>query len=77
MAEKRGSSDKGRPISSMSRRWPATIEMGPWPSTSVLLGADKVVRAAIIKTVTGEYKRPAAKLCVLPIEDCTNNEETL
>lgn len=44
---------------------------------SVLLGADKVVRAAIIKTVTGEYKRPAAKLCVLPIEDCTSDEETL
>lgn len=33
MAEKCGSSDKGRAIGSMSRRWPATIEMGPWPST--------------------------------------------
>ncbi|XP_024868253.1 uncharacterized protein LOC112452346, partial [Temnothorax curvispinosus] len=37
---------------------------------SVLPGADKIVRTAVIKTSTGEYKRPAVKLCVLPIEDC-------
>jgi len=36
---------------------------------SVLPGSDGVVRAAIIKTAVGEYKRPAARLCVLPIED--------
>ncbi|XP_018368526.1 PREDICTED: uncharacterized protein LOC108764680 [Trachymyrmex cornetzi] len=35
----------------------------------VMPGADGVVRAAKIKTVNGEYKRPAAKLCVLPIEE--------
>jgi len=36
---------------------------------SVLPGSDGVTRTAIIKTAVGEYKRPAAKLCVLPIED--------
>lgn len=41
---------------------------------SIAPGEDGVVRTAIIRTVTGEYKRPAAKLCVLPIEDCLNDE---
>jgi len=43
---------------------------------SVSPGADDVVRTATIKTATGEYKRPAAKLCVLPIEDCTNSDKS-
>jgi len=43
---------------------------------SISPGADDVVRTATIKTATGEYKRPAAKLCVLPIEDCTNNDKS-
>jgi len=37
---------------------------------SVLPGSNGIVRAAIIKTAVGEYKRPAAKLCVMPTEDC-------
>lgn len=37
---------------------------------AVLPGEDKIVRTAVIKTATGEYKRPASKLCVLPIDDC-------
>jgi len=43
---------------------------------SVAPGADDIVRTATIKTATGEYKRPAAKLCVLLIEDCTNSNKS-
>ncbi|XP_067215691.1 uncharacterized protein [Linepithema humile] len=31
-------------------------------------GADNVVRAASVKTTRGTFKRPASKLCVLPLE---------
>jgi len=40
----------------------------------VIPGADKVIRTAIIRTASGEYKRPATKLCILPIEQCTSSE---
>lgn len=35
-------------------------------------GKDGIVRVAIVKTSTGEFKRSIAKLCPLPIE---NEEE--
>ena len=41
---------------------------GHWPLGRVLrvnTGQDGVVRSAIVKTMTGEYLRPAAKLCLL------------
>ena len=40
---------------------------------AIFSGSDGIVRAAIIKTAT-EYKRPAVKLCVLSLEDCTNSD---
>ncbi|XP_018406148.1 PREDICTED: uncharacterized protein LOC108782372 [Cyphomyrmex costatus] len=41
----------------------------------VMPGADNVVRTAIVKINAGLYKRPAAKLCVLPIgEDSVSGE---
>ncbi|XP_025995820.2 uncharacterized protein LOC105202869 [Solenopsis invicta] len=42
---------------------------------SVYPGMDGVVRTATIRTATGEYKRPAAKLCILPVEDSTNSSK--
>jgi len=35
----------------------------------VIPGTDKVVRAVIVRTASERYKRPAAKLCILPIEE--------
>ncbi|KAJ8910205.1 hypothetical protein NQ315_014376 [Exocentrus adspersus] len=32
-------------------------------------GADGIIRAASVKTTSGVYKRPAVKLCVLPVAD--------
>jgi len=40
----------------------------------VIPGADKVIRTAIIRTASGEYKHPATKLCILPIEQCSPSE---
>lgn len=31
-------------------------------------GKDNKVRVVVIRTASGVYKRPAAKICVLPIE---------
>ncbi|XP_077270169.1 uncharacterized protein LOC143901618 [Temnothorax americanus] len=36
-------------------------------------GADGVVRTAVIKTSTGSFKRPAAKLAILPLEEDLDN----
>lgn len=35
---------------------------------SVHPGADGIVRAATVRTVRGEVKRPMSKICILPIE---------
>lgn len=42
-----------------------------WPCARVVKtfpGKDGVIRVALIKTVSGEFKRPVVKLCVLPID---------
>lgn len=40
-------------------------------------GTDGLVRTALIKTISGKYKRPTNKLCVLPIEECKIDNEPL
>ncbi|XP_018398080.1 PREDICTED: uncharacterized protein LOC108776070 [Cyphomyrmex costatus] len=43
----------------------------------VMPGDDRIVRTAIVKTANGEYKRPAVKLCVLPINDYEADAENV
>jgi hypothetical protein len=37
-------------------------------------GSDDKIRTVIVKTSTGEYKRPIVKICVLPIEPCNDED---
>ena len=40
-------------------------------------GDDQIVRAAVIKTATGVFKRPAVKLSILPLEPSLSNENSV
>lgn len=42
----------------------------------ILPGADGVVRAAIIKTATSEFKHRSTKFCILPVEDSNSDKSS-
>ncbi|XP_064556716.1 uncharacterized protein LOC135441151 [Drosophila montana] len=51
-----------------------------WPLariTELIVGNDGVARVAILRTATGEIRRAANKLCLLPIKDSTGSSSVL
>lgn len=51
---------------------------GAWPKgviTAIHPGKDGVVRVADVRTVTGTYRRPVVKLCVLDLEVKSGDED--
>jgi len=53
-------------------RWAFAIEMDPLGRMKETYPEDKDTRTALIRTPTGKYKRPAVKLCILPLDNDSN-----